>query len=275
MRRAFTLIELLVVIAIIAILAAILFPVFSRAKDAAHATKALAQMKQFSVGVLIYASDYDDTFVPSTNYDAPADSDSRIWTVPLFPYVKNTDLFIAPLSRTKTYATGWANRHVQSIGMNGNAGIGTSTATGGGLDPSEVCYSGELKFGCEGFGGPASLSAMEESSNTGLFATTPDGAVGTKYRGYVISPDNGTTRRPDYTAFTDLKQAVPLASDNDLVEELGATLSPGQLKPIWAKFQRTGRDDGRTPVVFGDGHAKSYSAKQIATGASGIIWRFR
>ena len=37
----------------------------------------------------------------------------------------------------------------------------------------------------------------------------------------------------------------------------------------------SGNDDGTTPVIFADGHAKSYPAKAIATGASGIIWRFR
>src|SRR4051812_43381927 len=64
-QRAFTLIELLVVIAIIAILAAILFPVFARAKEAAKKTAAIAQMKQLSLAVMMYAEGYDDYFVPA------------------------------------------------------------------------------------------------------------------------------------------------------------------------------------------------------------------
>ncbi|MFM9872097.1 MAG: type II secretion system protein [Fimbriimonadaceae bacterium] len=60
MRRAFTLIELLVVIAIIAILAAILFPVFAQAKDAAKKTQDLSNIKQISLAVNLYAGDYDD-----------------------------------------------------------------------------------------------------------------------------------------------------------------------------------------------------------------------
>src|SRR5579864_4498016 len=60
-RRAFTLIELLVVIAIIAILAAILFPVFAQARASARAISCVSNVKQFALGVLMYAQDYDET----------------------------------------------------------------------------------------------------------------------------------------------------------------------------------------------------------------------
>ncbi|HEV2474186.1 MAG TPA: prepilin-type N-terminal cleavage/methylation domain-containing protein [Chthonomonadales bacterium] len=59
-RRAFTLIELLVVIAIIAILAAILFPVFAQARASARAISCVSNVKQFALGVLMYAQDYDE-----------------------------------------------------------------------------------------------------------------------------------------------------------------------------------------------------------------------
>src|ERR1044072_4003993 len=62
--RAFTLIELLVVIAIIAILAAILFPVFARAKEPAKNPGSLSNVRQLSTATVMYASDYDDTFFP-------------------------------------------------------------------------------------------------------------------------------------------------------------------------------------------------------------------
>jgi prepilin-type N-terminal cleavage/methylation domain-containing protein/prepilin-type processing-associated H-X9-DG protein len=69
--KAFTLIELLVVIAIIAILAAILFPVFAQAKEAAKKTACLSNTKQIAIGWTLYANDYDDGIVPSTYVNGP------------------------------------------------------------------------------------------------------------------------------------------------------------------------------------------------------------
>ncbi len=68
-NRAFTLIELLVVIAIIAILAAILFPVFTQAKEAAKKTQCLSNTKQVGLALYLYLQDSDDT-LPMANYDA-------------------------------------------------------------------------------------------------------------------------------------------------------------------------------------------------------------
>lgn len=70
-RQAFTLIELLVVIAIIAILAAILFPVFAQAKEAAKKSVALSGAKQIALGTVMYASDFDDGYVLPAAYNQP------------------------------------------------------------------------------------------------------------------------------------------------------------------------------------------------------------
>ena len=70
-QKAFTLIELLVVIAIIAILAAILFPVFARARENARRTSCLSNMKQIGLGALQYSQDYDEKWMPGVR-DFPA-----------------------------------------------------------------------------------------------------------------------------------------------------------------------------------------------------------
>jgi prepilin-type N-terminal cleavage/methylation domain-containing protein/prepilin-type processing-associated H-X9-DG protein len=92
-RRGFTLIELLVVIAIIAILAAILFPVFARAREKARQTSCLSNQKQISLGVMMYVQDYDEKFPAFTMRGGSA----RIFMLDLMePYTKNHQIFECP-----------------------------------------------------------------------------------------------------------------------------------------------------------------------------------
>jgi prepilin-type N-terminal cleavage/methylation domain-containing protein/prepilin-type processing-associated H-X9-DG protein len=91
-RTGFTLIELLVVIAIIAILAAILFPVFARARAKAFQNTCLSNVKQLTLGVLMYVNDYDERFMPALAGWAYGPT----WKGDIYPYVKNPDLFRCP-----------------------------------------------------------------------------------------------------------------------------------------------------------------------------------
>ncbi|MGI5819202.1 MAG: DUF1559 domain-containing protein [Armatimonadota bacterium] len=100
-RRGFTLIELLVVIAIIAILAAILFPVFARARDKARQASCQSNLKQIALGLLMYVQDYDETMPGFKVYYAWPDGDTRGdgWYESLEPYVKNEQIAICPSGR--------------------------------------------------------------------------------------------------------------------------------------------------------------------------------
>jgi len=105
-NRAFTLIELLVVIAIIAILAAILFPVFAQARNAARKTSDLSNMKQIMNAATMYTQDYDEVLCgPALRVCATINTTSppnlwngrwRTWPELLYPYTKNMDIFTSP-----------------------------------------------------------------------------------------------------------------------------------------------------------------------------------
>lgn len=122
-RRGFTLIELLVVIAIIAILAAILFPVFARAREAARQSSCVSNLKQLGTSMLMYTQDYDEALPGAAPFNSA--SPYGHWVLAynngagqnagqpgpfpvdqgaLYPYVKNTQVYICPsdsLGQTK------------------------------------------------------------------------------------------------------------------------------------------------------------------------------
>lgn len=95
-RRGFTLIELLVVIAIIAILAAILFPVFARAREAARATSCRSNLKQIGTAMQMYSQDYDEVLTPAYIYYDPGLTILAWYPDVLNPYVKNAAIWYCP-----------------------------------------------------------------------------------------------------------------------------------------------------------------------------------
>ena len=92
-KSGFTLIELLVVIAIIGLLAAILFPVFARARENARRASCMSNMKQLGLAFLQYTQDYDERLPPP----APTSTQSfQGWAGRIYPYVKSTQVFVCP-----------------------------------------------------------------------------------------------------------------------------------------------------------------------------------
>jgi prepilin-type N-terminal cleavage/methylation domain-containing protein/prepilin-type processing-associated H-X9-DG protein len=131
-RTGFTLIELLIVVAIIALLAAILFPVFSRARENARRSACQSNLKQIGLGILQYAQDYDEIMVPawlegacdpgegwqptnSTGFNCNTGVEKNLkWMDLIYPYVKSEQIFNCPSAPTTgslkipkyTYASG-------------------------------------------------------------------------------------------------------------------------------------------------------------------------
>jgi len=103
-RYGFTLIELLVVIAIIAILAAILFPVFAKAREKARQTSCLNNLKQIGLGMMQYVQDYDEEYPRTWNWDPARGTYTGPFGV-MQPYVKNTNIFLCPSQATHNTLT--------------------------------------------------------------------------------------------------------------------------------------------------------------------------
>lgn len=160
-RRAFTLIELLVVIAIIAILAAILFPVFAKAREKARQTSCASNLKQLSLAISQYAQDYDERF-PSATFAIERDPSSGLpastpgtpsmagwyfsdasgatgyegynlysWMDRIFPYVKSVQVFECPSKPA------W-NGIEPSYGYSGNISGGVGAFIGVSLPPTSL-----------------------------------------------------------------------------------------------------------------------------------------
>jgi prepilin-type N-terminal cleavage/methylation domain-containing protein/prepilin-type processing-associated H-X9-DG protein len=127
-RVGFTLIELLVVIAIIAILAAILFPVFSQARDKARQAACTSNLKQIGLAFMQYSQDYDG-FYPSA-YSYPNTwgvCPHLVWMDFCQPYIRNTQIFACPSTIFSFVRDGGRAGCPPLIAMWGDPPLGTST----------------------------------------------------------------------------------------------------------------------------------------------------
>ncbi|MFO7948483.1 MAG: prepilin-type N-terminal cleavage/methylation domain-containing protein [Armatimonadota bacterium] len=140
-RRGFTLIELLVVIAIIAILAAILFPVFARAREKARQSSCLSNVKQLALGFDMYVQDYDETAPFARDHSMTGSQyylSCRSWMDQVEPYVKNKQIFVCPTM--KQYTNGKKYGYSFNAGMGYDPGYDRTGPLYEGLDIAGVIY---------------------------------------------------------------------------------------------------------------------------------------
>jgi len=128
---AFTLIELLVVIAIISILAAMLFPVFARAREKGRQASCVSNMKQIGIAVAQYVQDNDET-LPTREFDAGSGRQYS-WKVQIFPYVKSKGVFQCPSNdeTSQKELNGPIDAIPGSYGCNAGASAGIRASSGG------------------------------------------------------------------------------------------------------------------------------------------------
>jgi prepilin-type N-terminal cleavage/methylation domain-containing protein/prepilin-type processing-associated H-X9-DG protein len=153
-RRGFTLIELLIVIAIIALLAAILFPVFQRARESARRASCQSNLKQIGMGFLQYTQDYDEHY-PSVyeNQSRLISSNAiRYWPYAILPYIKSNQVYKCPDEISTNAVSYLANSYTDKVAaslitesstvvlaMDGNDGVSNTkmasdATTGNGLN---------------------------------------------------------------------------------------------------------------------------------------------
>jgi len=219
--QGFTLIELLVVIAIISILAAILFPVFARARENARRTSCLNNLKQMGLGVQQYLQDNDSYFPPSDREDSATPPDGRVWYTNswywpqiIFPYTKNSQVYIC--SNTP-----------QSFQFNPNSPINASYA-GNMVVLSRVQYAGRL---------PVSDATVVSPATT-----------------YLMMDGGGISTAPYYTLHPEAAVQYIPGTGPGTASNLGE-LTATSIAVLKEDFNR-GRHFGGVNVGFADGHVK-------------------
>ena len=240
----FTLIELLVVIAIIAILAAILFPVFARARENARRSSCQSNLKQIGLGLLQYSQDYDEKMVRTSYGTATGDDGSRPdrwkWMDVTQPYIKSTQLFVCPSDSNSNAVPYYYNQ--PNVGNNDPNG-GDITTKFGSYAINTSAYAGDplgRRTGPAWNAEDISLAAIEDAAGTLWIADKEaDGSVDTAYR---IIGNNAT-----FTIGSSFGPRARLIFG-----------SPGQGAAIVARHLDT------TNVLFCDGHVKSLKLDAIA-----------
>jgi prepilin-type N-terminal cleavage/methylation domain-containing protein/prepilin-type processing-associated H-X9-DG protein len=233
-RAAFTLIELLVVIAIIAILAAILFPVFARARDNARRSSCMSNLKQIGLGIMMYVQDYDEKYPPrgTLSYDTPPDglwyqnstisppNISWFWQQLIYPYTKSDQVYVCPSAPATSHP------YSGNYGTNGNILVGVSSSV-------PVVNIAALQA-------PSTVYMIMDA---GPYYLTPD---------MVYSPVGSFWYLPGTEKYVGVAAA-------DVVDSLGDHLNT----TAQADYASDGRHFDGVNMAFGDGHVKWLKVSEV------------
>lgn len=136
-QKGFTLIELLVVIAIIAILAAILFPVFAKAREKARQSSCASNLKQLGLAFNSYSQDYDE-YIPANTYTLPSNTTAphdvkcgnniSWWPNYLEPYIKNKGIYVCPSGNSAGCPVTTTRSYALNVTLVGCCGAGRKMA---------------------------------------------------------------------------------------------------------------------------------------------------
>ena len=186
-RKAFTLIELLVVIAIIAILAAILFPVFAKAREKARQISCMSNMRQIGLGFIQYTEDNDETMpsVADRNYtgeggwvdiDTPGfgttPASFSVTTGSIYPYIKSIGVYVCPSDSTgRQSGLSYAVNSCTAAGSTGLGGLHSGLTLAKFDSPSNM-----LQLAEEGAGGGQPLGTIPATEGS-----TDDGYLWYRY----------------------------------------------------------------------------------------------
>lgn len=250
-KRGFTLIELLVVIAIIAILAAILFPVFAKAREKARQTSCLSNEKQIGLGFTQYNQDYDEKFACGAS-----GINGQGWAGKIYSYVKSPAVYNCPDDTTASDIN--TNGHT-SYGMNSNL-VRYSTATSSDSVPVSKFQNVAktvLLFEVSGSGaGPDNSWCVKFPADSACAIGLTDGGSPTGNG----ATDNGGTGHVGYY-FSDGAQYATGVFGNvtNGAAQVGA-------KSGHAFATLTGRHSDGANYLFADGHAKWMRATSVSAG---------